>query len=247
MAGSASRIMRARMLLCPPAGSSTCLLPALGKYSKTSAILLETPDSKKPSEFFTVDGYRDDRVKIFQVLPWWGPHTLWWSDPAKNPSNKFGWSTDSFNLYQDEWSSRSEWLSVGSEYFHHNSLLLHQQPRCPVVTTQDPSDELDAFINQKGLRRAGVNTEWYFEGTVWRTPFARHELLDSSCRVVFLLLVSQQLGTHESLGFNSRSYSPVCAAQAQERIHCISIATFMPGLPTVSISIITRTIAYLVV
>ena len=64
-AASASRMVRSKLLLCPPS-TPACLLPALGKIGETKAILMEGTLSKEVSEFFHYMGY-SDTVKIVEV------------------------------------------------------------------------------------------------------------------------------------------------------------------------------------
>jgi hypothetical protein len=71
-AGSWSRIMRARLVICPPSTPS-CMLPALGKKPGTTILFLETSTNRDASEFFTFTGTRSKvRVEMIDsssVLP----------------------------------------------------------------------------------------------------------------------------------------------------------------------------------
>jgi hypothetical protein len=64
-AASASRMVRSKLLLCPPS-TPACLLPALGKTGGTKAILMEGTVLKEVSEFFHYMGY-SDTIKIVEV------------------------------------------------------------------------------------------------------------------------------------------------------------------------------------
>jgi hypothetical protein len=64
-AGIMSRLIRSKVMLCPP-GSPSCLIPAMVKPTDTKAILLETPTDKIPTDWFSYLGF-DDKIILIEV------------------------------------------------------------------------------------------------------------------------------------------------------------------------------------
>jgi len=81
-------LMRAKYVLCPP-NTPGCLFPAMAKYDDTSAVLMETSDIRKPSDFFAIVGYRE-HVHVVQVNPQDMPDLVQATNTPKQPKTSKG-------------------------------------------------------------------------------------------------------------------------------------------------------------
>lgn len=223
-AGAASRMMRSRMLMCPP-NTPSCLMPAMGKYSHTSALLFETATQKKPTEFFTLVGY-NGRVKVAQIAGLTSPDSFKVGPaPPANPTTSGGAPAAPIYLTMSEPVDPNGYLASGpTPPFTALSLAISKTPLevweliAPTIKSSKTIPNDDPYASHDRPERVPVPSaimKALQTGTPldWNYLTPTEELQGGAPQ-----LVSEQLGSVESIGMATRPLSDmVFASQAQAR------------------------------
>jgi hypothetical protein len=192
----------------------------MGKYTETSSILLETQDSKKPSEFFAMVGY-NERVKVVQVLPSDYPELSEGPTPPTSPKTSAGQPLASIYLRMNDPVDRHGFPmkeNTSPQFTSVATAISTSAKECLDMVGSLITEELDPLVKKDRVELIPAPGD-IMKALSRGLPLDMNYLTPEEERQGGLSkLVSQQLGTDESLGFKTRSYSPVVfAAQSQER------------------------------